>query len=433
MKTLMKLSAAMTAGATVCAMFCAFPANAGIINSTGGDYAEIPAVSGKGEVGTADAAGINVAYHTQDEIRTYFNAHPFSYTGDETYDSNGTPDDQAEQNAINCLNYMRYIAGLDEVTLNASYLEQAQAASIVIGELGYLSHSPSQPDTVSDEIYARGAQGAGRSNLAMYSRGWGSRAAFSVVMYMSDSDSSNIDCVGHRRWCLNAPMKQTAFGFYQSGYYYYSAMYAIDGYFNSADRYGVCWPAQNTPTDVFGYYDDDAWSISMGYTVDASAVKVTLTRVNDGRTWTFSQASSDGDFYVDNQGYGQSGCIIFRPDDASHKQVNYDAKRYHDGEVYQVTIEGLQTPVSYTVNFFDIEGGQTTTTTTTTTTVQQMTEYDLNGNGTTDLADAVFLLRCIAEENPTGISRERLSAADLDDDGSLTLLDVRTLLNLLQS
>ena len=37
---------------------------------------------------------------------------------------------------------------------------------------------------------------------------------------------------------------------------------------------------------------------------------MTLTRVNDGRSWSFSKAASDGDFYVDNGWYGQRGCII---------------------------------------------------------------------------------------------------------------------------
>ena len=96
------------------------------------------------------------------------------------------------------------------------------------------------------------------------------------------------------------------------------------------------------PVEYFGA--DYAWSVSMGYKVDASKIKVTLTRKNDGEKWEFSQGKSDGVFYVDNDYYGQIGCIIFRPS---------SVKKYNADDAFQVDITGLeQGDVSYTVHFF---------------------------------------------------------------------------------
>ena len=54
---------------------------------------------------------------------------------------------------------------------------------------------------------------------------------------------------------------------------------------------------------------------------------------------------SDGYFTVSNEGYGKTGCIIFRPTNIEYKA----------GDIFNVTITGTETPVSYTVEFFDIE------------------------------------------------------------------------------
>ena len=85
----------------------------------------------------------------------------------------------------------------------------------------------------------------------------------------------------------------------------------------------------------------------MGSTVDISSVKVKLTRESDNKTWNFSSSEADGYFNVNNDGYGQKGCIIFRPD----TDEDYEA-----GDVYNVSITGLgeRKDVSYSVNFFEL-------------------------------------------------------------------------------
>ena len=149
--------------------------------------------------------------------------------------------------------FARYVAGLSpNVTLDSSFSELAQAASLVSCLNGGLSHSPSQPSGLSNELYQLGKKGAGSSNLSMGYR----NPASSVLGYLSDSDRSNIQMVGHRRWVLNPTMGKTGFG-YVGGY---SAMYAFDRSNKSASESNVAWPAQNMPVELFS--STDAWSLS---------------------------------------------------------------------------------------------------------------------------------------------------------------------------
>lgn len=292
------------------------------------------------------ASGINVAGRTEAEIRAYVQNHPFDtkasavYSQEPSLDSPynaGELSSKTLGDALNALNCIRYIAGLDEVTLNDSYNELAQAASFVNAKNNGISHYPAKPAGIPDSLYNTGAAGASSSNLGI---GYNNPADSILRGYMKDSDSSNIDRVGHRRWCLHPSMTQTGFGQVQRC----TAMYAFDNTFGATDKYGVCWPAQNTPIEYFG--ENWAWSISMGSYVDSSAVKVTLKRRSDNKTWTFSSARSDGYFNVENSNYGQKGCIIFRPDGLD---------KIMQDDVFSVEIAGLGTPVSYNVRFFYLD------------------------------------------------------------------------------
>ncbi len=289
------------------------------------------------------AAGISVDTHSQQDIKKMYqqlDPQPQSTEyerkpGTKAPYSLGKVSDRTLQNGLNTLNFMRYVAGIPyDVTIKEEYQELAQAGALVNYANGGLSHSPGKPSGMDDSLYSLGYKGAGSSNI-----GWGYTTLYSAIVngWMEDGDPSNIDRVGHRRWCLNPTMQQTGFGIV--GNYY--SMYAFDRTFEPTEYYGVAWPAQNMPYEFFSSYYP--WSISMGKTVDASSVQVTLKHNNTGKTWKFSSSSADGDFYVNNDNYGQKGCIIFRP-----KNI----KEYVPGDSFQVTITGSGLNVSYSVNFF---------------------------------------------------------------------------------
>ncbi|MDE6729017.1 MAG: fibronectin type III domain-containing protein [Oscillospiraceae bacterium] len=325
---------------------------AGITAAVTAAFATTGAASADGSLETARVSvlnlastnGVNVTAHTQSEIQNYIAAHPFS-TNDVSvftrepdftspYTDPGALSSDTLQGGLNALNVMRYIAGIPEVTLNSEYNDLCQHGAYINFLNKSISHSPAKPSGVSDSLYAKGAKACGSSNLMM---GY-TNPAKSVLAYMNDSDNSNIDRLGHRRWCLNPSMKQTGFGQVN----YYGAMYAFDSSYGDTPYSGVCWPAQNMPVDYFSA--NHAWSYSLGSSIaDPNSVKVTLTRKSDNMIWNFSYNGADGYFNVENSGYGKPGCVIFRPTGVTE---------YKSGDVYTVHISGVGKTVDYTVNFF---------------------------------------------------------------------------------
>ena len=308
--------------------------------------------------------GLGAASRSQSAIRSFIAEHPSStsglpefrqaptggaYGGDEY--NYGLLTEESLNNAINMVNQVRYIAGLNADVVNASNREAALAASALVNGLnGTISHSPSRPtalqDAKYDELFALAQQGASSSNLFAGV----SNLAASVLGYMDDSDSSNIPMVRHRRWIINPSMSRTTFGFYQSnsGYRYYSGMYSFD-MSGSGSQSPVAWPAQQTPISYFGYNrgrNNCAWSVSFGRYVDPAAVEVTLVNTKTRQQWHFSSAAADGYFNVNNVGYGQTGCVIFRPDGISISA----------GDTYQVTVTNSAnyTILRYSVTFFSL-------------------------------------------------------------------------------
>lgn len=307
------------------------------------------------DTSASTAKGINVAYHTQEEIRNFCNENGVTLRDALTYAqepvvsgdySAGKLSDETLDSAVKMLNCVRYIAGISyNVKVTDSYNSLAQTATLVNYVNNRLSHYPAKPADMDESLYELGVEGASSSNIAWAS--WkGCSMNWTIVdSWMEDGDDYNIDRVGHRRWLINPKMKYTGFGAVSGNRGTYSAVYAFDTKNSKAAEYGVAWPAQNMPVEYFGA--GFPWSVSMGSTVDISSVKVKLTRESDNKTWNFSSSEADGYFNVNNDGYGQKGCIIFRPD----TDEDYEA-----GDVYNVSITGLGDgkDVSYSVNFFEL-------------------------------------------------------------------------------
>lgn len=293
------------------------------------------------------SAGMNVATRSEAEIKAFASSHPFSLSGSTVYEiapstrvpyAPGKPSAKDLTNAMNLVNLVRYIAGIDaDVVLKDEYNELAQAASLVNAVNGSLSHDPAHPKDMDEALYQLGRSGAGQSNIGMGHANLGDAI---INGWMNDSDSSNISRVGHRRWLLNPAMAATGFGIVDRT----QSVYAFD-FARESDYVGVAWPARTMPTEFFA--GDWAWSFSSGVEEIRSNVKVRLTRKNDGRSWNFSSSSSDGRFFVNNDGFGQKGCIIFRPDSIDS---------FKPGDEYIVSIDGLSSGenIEYTVRFFSL-------------------------------------------------------------------------------
>lgn len=191
------------------------------------------------------------------------------------------------------------------IELDDSLNDRCDAAAEISAAHRALSHTPTRPKGMDKARFDLGYEGASNSNLA------GGKMVGSVDSYMDDGDTSNIDRIGHRRWCLNPSMGRTGFG--QSGMW--SAMWATD---SSGPGSGVKGPvlfppAGYVPVDFFGARYP--WSIQVVKgTVPKSADEMTIEVhrldqffLNAGDPLELNWKSVSGD------AYGGSPCIIFRP------------------------------------------------------------------------------------------------------------------------
>lgn len=252
--------------------------------------------------------------------------------------------------ALQRLNAYRYLVGVAyDVTLSEKYCDLAQAAADICAKIGALDHTPKNPGMPEAE-YKKAYEGTSHANLHA---GLGTRG--SVDSYLDDSDPTNIDRVGHRRWCLNPTMKECGFG--ENGTY--SAMYAHDRSRQNAPDYDyVAYPAAGfMPNRFFG--SGYAWHVSVNPAKykkpEKSAIQVTVRPLPAAKGQMPSPDRRDAPlamdyFNVDHGGFRIPNAIIFRPKGISTR----------DGSAYWVEITGLQksdgsaAKLEYVVHFVDL-------------------------------------------------------------------------------
>ena len=288
---------------------------------------------------------------SQTEIAALINAAPdtLSETPFQTQPSVTAPyaagkvKDSALQTATDRLTMLRRLAGLPAVEMDATLNQQAQYGAVLLAASEF-SHTPAQPADMSKDFYQKGYAATSSSNIHYAGSSGQSITNSRYVLakstdgFMDDSDAYNIGNVGHRRWQLNPTMKKVGFGLAvdQSGGWtkQYVAEKVFDTSGSAVDYDFVAWPASgNFPNDLSAFNKNTAWSVTLNpkryATPSKNAVTVTLTRLSDGKVWTFSNAESyaaanSGKYFnVSTTGSGVSNCIIFRPDGITKYEGTY--------------------------------------------------------------------------------------------------------------
>ncbi|MDO8914488.1 MAG: CAP domain-containing protein [Coriobacteriia bacterium] len=237
------------------------------------------------------------------------------------------------RDGLNAVNYARFLAGIpDDVVLDATLTNRAQYGAVLLAASTF-SHTPPKPANMDQAFYDLGYGATSSSNI-----GWGhaTLAQFNSAC-MDDSDTSNIDRLGHRRWLLNPSMLKTGMGFAS----YRSDTFVFDRSRSAAVDYdSLNWPcAGYFPVEMLG--TSTAWSVQLNpakysWTAGRTGHTVVLRRVSDGRTWTFSGVDTDTSgkyFNFETSGYGVNNCFVFRPDAAT-------LGSYRAGDVFDVTVSG---------------------------------------------------------------------------------------------
>lgn len=230
--------------------------------------------------------------------------------------------------ALRRLKSYRYLVGVPykDMVLDSELNRYAEAGAQLCEKIGRLDHTPANPG-LPEEVYKVGYKGTSSSNLHQ----GGKDLAFSIDSYMNDSDPSNIDRVGHRRWCINPAMQRTGLG--RSGRF--MAMWSFDkSRANVPDYDFIAYPSPGfMPVEYFkATY---AWNVSLNpkkFAKPAPSVKCNIYEEIDQHLNKSGGPLSLNYSNVSMYGAGIPYCLIFRPDSLD----------LSDGKRYWIEIEGLQ-------------------------------------------------------------------------------------------
>lgn len=245
------------------------------------------------------------------------------------------------------LNGYRYLAGLShDLTLDSELSWTCKFGAELCKRHGTISHTPPRPPGMPEAVYKRGYEGTSKSNLHWTSGRDG--LVGSVDGYMDDSDPANVRVVGHRRWCLNPPMRQTGFGVVDG----FSAMWVMDRSGPSAPGAIVCFPSAGLHPIAY-FTPGTAWSVSLDprrYRLSGTNLKVFELR-NPTQVRAFPKDLRGlkeiplTDVRLSTEGSGIPQCLIFRPNTKVGK-----------GDRFGVLIEGVDglpgKQLGYTVEFY---------------------------------------------------------------------------------
>ncbi len=275
----------------------------------------------------------------------------------------GKLSDNLLQSGLTYLNYIRFVAGLPEVTLNETLNDYSQHGAVLLAAINTLTHYPSQPEDMDDAFYEKGYTATSSSNISMR-YGYSSLSCLQSAVQgcMNDYSSvTNLSCVGHRRWLLNPTLGKVGFGYAQSDSGYdYIVNYVFDRSGSGCAYDFISWPvAGNHPTNLFDIRNP--WSVTLNPSIyrrpSLDTLKVTITRQSDGSKWYFDSTTGTPSSYtsayltVNTGGYGISNCIIFHP--GSTNVSEYTGKFTVDiSGIYYA--DGTQATLSYEVDFFEL-------------------------------------------------------------------------------
>lgn len=352
--------------------------------------------------------------HTAQEICAFYAAHPWDMQNVSVFDaepsltapySAGALSAETQQEMLNCLNCIRYTAGLPaDLTVREEYSALAQAASLVNCLNGRLEHEPQQPAGMPAPLFRLAALGAGGGIL---SRG---RSAFcqSVVEgLMGDSSDKNIPALGHRRWILNPDLLYTGFG--QTERFY--AVYIND--FNRRESFAgdyIAWPPQIMPYYLYSSTERYALSVSLGEgydTADVKKVTVDIRSEKLDKTFHLDGSCKDFDYYltVNTALYGMGNCLIFYPGVLFPENDNVTVS------IGGVTKKGAPAPITYSIELLDMDPRQ---------------RGDCNLDGAVSVDDAQTALIAYTETvagNGDGLSDAQRRTGDVNENGSVEVDD----------
>jgi len=269
----------------------------------------------------------------------------------------GKIDDRYLKDTINYLNFVRYLAYIEPVTLDSTLIEHAQYAAVLTAANDKLQHiDPIHPQNMPNDFYNLGKEATSSSNLS------GGKLLESIQDCLDEKyNLSGKDNIGHREWLLDPTVTKVGFGTTSN----YSAQTLPFGEFATdidVPDY-LAWPSEGAFPSEF--MDKSVlWSINVNENIyDLSSindVSINITRLCDNKQWNlpkvnnFSKSISGFRLSTnDNHGYGSTTLIFhiaFDELNASEYLGEYKVKI-----IGFKNVKGGKDNIEYTINFFDLD------------------------------------------------------------------------------
>ncbi len=250
--------------------------------------------------------------------------------------------DAARRQALDTLNFVRWLADVPPVAESALYDFRCQRGAVLLAALDYVDHDAPCPEGMDPDFYESAHQATAGGSIVRFN--WMRPAILKegVEYFLRDDGDANLAALGHRRWALNPLMAATGFGLANSAAgNSYVVMYAHD--ISARPEWdSVRWPCEGPfPAELM--HDHLAWSIVLNparYDIAASRPVVTLSESGGALTFRFDPASGEGDGWcaINGEGYGAGPCLIFRPDFSGT-----DFTDYQQNQRWTVRVDGLRT------------------------------------------------------------------------------------------
>lgn len=303
------------------------------------------------------------AEHTRDGIRLAYR-NIADWNGESPYRevpkvtapyAEGALTEAALGDAIDYLNFIRWLAELEPVRDSEIYNYQCQHGAVLLAALDYVDHNAPNPGDMDPNFYDSAHLATSSGNIARFNWMRAGIIREGIAYFVRDDGDQNLPMLGHRRWALNPLMGATGFGLAnaESGMSYV-VMYAHDLGNIEADWDCVRWPAAGAfPAELM--HDHLAWSVTLNpekYDLERSQIEVTLTEEDLGLSFAFRPGEGTGDGYcnVNMEAYGAGACVIFRPDFTGTEFTDYQQNQRWDVHIGGIRTRAGQTAeMDYTV------------------------------------------------------------------------------------
>ena len=198
----------------------------------------------------------------------------------------GSLKEGVENDVLNHLNFYRWLAGLNSVTINTSRQSANQKGALIMAVNGVLSHYPNKPAGMDDAFYNEGYAACGsRANTWQGNISNGYRIDNTPETFITDNTNVQPN-VAHRSSLLNPKAKQVSFG-YVNRFSTMSIHY--DNTNPNSDAYNP-WPSAGYfPIEAMDQDANTRWSIYLGNYSMTTSTQVTLTY--NGNSYTVNRSN----------------------------------------------------------------------------------------------------------------------------------------------